>query len=99
MDWARIAASPEFQALLARKRRFLIPGIIFFLVYYVALLVLVGWNKELMSVEVLGRLNIAYLFALSQFIMAWTVAAVYVREAGAWDRESAAIIAKYHPEG
>lgn len=93
-DWSKIAASPEFIALLARKRRFLIPCTIFFLVYYVALLVLVGFCKEFMSREILGNLNIAYVFALSQFAMTWIMAWIYVREASVWDKEAARIIAQ-----
>lgn len=96
-DWSKIAASPDFNALLARKRRFLIPCTIFFLVYYVALLVLVGYCKTFMDTPVLGTLNIAYVFALSQFIMVWAMAYIYVREASQWDKESARIIALFQP--
>lgn len=95
-DWSKIAASPEFNALLARKRKFLIPCTIFFLVYYLALLVLVGWFKDQMNIKVLGQLNWAYVFALSQFLMAWAMAWIYVREAAVWDREAARIMALEH---
>ena len=44
---------------------------VFFVVYYFALPVLVGYAPELMSRPVVGKVNIAYLFALSQFFMAW----------------------------
>ena len=85
-DWSGIAARADFQALLAAKRRFVIPATIFFLVYYMALPVLVGFWPELMKKPVWGPVNIAYLFALSQFIMTWVMAALYVREAKKWDR-------------
>jgi uncharacterized membrane protein (DUF485 family) len=94
-DWSKIAASPDFNALLARKRRFLIPCTIFFLVYYVLLLVLVGYCKEFMDTQILGKLNIAYVFAFSQFFMVWIMAWIYVREASVWDKESARIIAQF----
>jgi uncharacterized membrane protein (DUF485 family) len=38
------------------------------------------------NVNVIGNINIAYLFALSQFIMAWIVMALYVRRAGTFDQ-------------
>jgi uncharacterized membrane protein (DUF485 family) len=90
-DWDRVAAEPEFKALLASKRRFIVPATVFFVVYYFALPVLVGYAPRLMETRVLG-LNVAYLFALSQFFMAWAVAAAYVRAAGGWDKMAHRII-------
>lgn len=88
-DWERIAATPEFRALLRRKRRFILPASIFFIVYYFALPILVGYFPELMARKVVGALNIAYLFALSQFVMAWVLAWLYVRAAERFDGMSA----------
>ena len=91
-DWDRVAAEPEFKELLASKRRFIVPMTVFFVVYYFALPLLVGYAPGLMSRRVLGPLNLAYLFALSQFFMAWIVAALYVRAAGGWDRTARRVI-------
>src|SRR5215212_3602413 len=90
-DWDRVAAEPEFKELLASKRRFIVPMTVFFVLYYFALPVLVGYAPRLMETRVLG-LNVAYLFALSQFIMAWAVAAAYVRAAGGWDEVARRVI-------
>src|SRR5918997_6345179 len=90
-DWDRVAAEPEFKELLASKRRFIVPMTVFFVVYYFALPVLVGYAPRLMETRVLG-LNVAYLFALSQFFMAWIVAALYVRAAGGWDKTARRVI-------
>src|SRR5512145_1119268 len=78
-DWERVAAMDEFKGLIAAKRRFIAPAVIFFIVYYFALPALVGYAPELMNRRVLGVINLAYLFALSQFFMAWIIAALYVR--------------------
>ena len=91
VDWASLEAKPEFRALLSRKSRFIITSTIFFVAYYFALPVLVGWFPELMKKAVLGKLNLAYLFALSQFFMAWALAFVYTRKAAQWDKAAAAI--------
>ena len=48
-DWNRIASDPDFPALQRAKRRFIVPATIFFLVYYMALPVLVGYWPELMK--------------------------------------------------
>jgi uncharacterized membrane protein (DUF485 family) len=37
---------------------------------------------------------VAYLFALSQFFMAWIIAWLYVRAAGRFDKLAASVIAK-----
>ena len=93
-DWERISAMAEFRALLAAKLRFIIPATVFFIIYYFALPVLVGYAPGLMEKKVIGPINIAYLFALSQFFMAWIVAALYVRAAGRFDRIVKGIIDK-----
>ena len=91
-EWRRVAATPEFKALLDAKRRFIVPATVFFVVYYFALPVLVGYAPRLMERKVLGPVNLAYLFALSQFFMAWIIAALYVRAAGRFDRMAAGVI-------
>lgn len=91
-DWEKLEALPEFRALLSRKAKFIVISTVFFVIYYFALLILVGWFPEIMKTEVLGRLNIAYVFALSQFFMAWGLAWIYTRQAAAWDKSAAEII-------
>src|SRR5215217_5079347 len=91
-DWDSVAAEEEFKGLLASKRRFIVPATVFFVVYYFALPVLVGYAPRLMGRRVVGVVNLAYLFALSQFFMAWAVAALYVRAAGRWDETARRII-------
>jgi len=84
----RIAASPQFQHLMATKKAFIVPAFVFFLVYYFALPVLVGYAPHFMQIKVAGNVNIAYLFALSQFFVAWIIAGLYVKAADNFDRLS-----------
>lgn len=92
VNWEELEEQPAFRALLARKTRFIITSTIFFVIYYFALLVLVGWFPDVMKKKVLGKINVAYLFALSQFFMAWGMAFVYTRKAAEWDKAAAQII-------
>jgi uncharacterized membrane protein (DUF485 family) len=94
-DWEALQAAPEFQRLVAAKRRFIVPATLFFIVYYFALPVLVGYYPGVMERRVWGNVNLAYLFALSQFLMAWLVMAVYVRRARAFDAQEHALRARY----
>ena len=91
VEWQRITRMPEFKHMLEAKMRFIVPAIVFFIVYYFALPVLVGYAPGLMSTKVFGIVNIAYLFALSQFFMAWIIAALYLRAASRFDKMEEAI--------
>lgn len=92
-----MAAEPEFLALLRSRRRFVVPATIFFIAYYFALPVLVGFAPQLMSRAVLGPLTLAYAFALSQFAMAWILLALYLWRARSFDLQ-AARLAKHERE-
>ena len=93
-EWDRIAASKEFKDLMATKKIFIVPAFVFFVVYYFALPVLVGYAPNFMSTKVIGVVNIAYLFALSQFFVAWIIAGLYVKAANDFDRLSKDIVEK-----
>ncbi len=95
VNWDAIAADGDFKKLLASKARFIAPATIFFLVYYFALPVLVGWFPEFMKKKLSDGVNVAYLFALSQFFMAWIIAGFYVVKASGWDKSAAAVLAKF----
>lgn len=92
IDWEKLAASERFKNLLRAKRRFIIPAMIFFVAYYFALPVLIGYARPFMEKRVWGPVNLAYLFALSQFFMAWIIAALYVRAAARFDKMAADVI-------
>ena len=98
VDWGRVTQLPEFRAMVRAKLRFIIPAVIFFVVYYFALPVLVGYAPGLMSKRVIGVVNIAYLFALSQFFMAWIIAALYLRAAARFDKMEHKVIEKAESE-
>ena len=90
--WDRVAASREFRNLMAAKKMFIVPAFVFFLGYYFLLPILVGYAPRFMSTKVWGNVNLAYLFALSQFVMAWTIAGLYVRASDRFDAISKDII-------
>ena len=92
--WDEIAESKAFQDLMATKKNFIVPAFIFFVVYYFALPVLVGYAPQFMSTKVIGEVNLAYLFALSQFFVAWIIAGLYVRAANNFDRLAKDILDK-----
>ena len=91
-DYFAIAASKPFRHLLAIKRTFIIPAFLIFLLYYFALAVLVGYAPKLASTRVIGTVTLAYLFALSQFVVGWIIAALYLLAASKFDALTADIL-------
>ncbi len=98
VNWGRVAAGEGFRKLVREKMKFIIPACVFFVVYYFALPLLVGYAPELMNRRVIGTINVAYLFALSQFFMAWVIALLYVRAASKHDRMARKIVSDLDEE-
>jgi len=93
--YTRIFGDREFVDLVRRKMALIVPATVFFILYYFALPVGAGWFPELMKMEVWGKANVAYLFALSQFFMTWGLAFLYVWAAAGWDRKEHQILKKH----
>jgi uncharacterized membrane protein (DUF485 family) len=74
-----IGKDPEMVELEHRHQRFVWPVTVFFLLYYLALPILAGVAPDLMGTKVFGEFTFGYLFALSEFLMAFVVAWVYAR--------------------
>ena len=91
-DWTAIAQSSEFKSLVSAKMRFIIPATVFFVCYYFALPILVGYFPGVMERKVVGNINVAYLFALSEFAMAWIVMALYVQRAHGFDAQEKRVL-------
>ncbi len=78
-DWEAVRQSSEFRDLIRSKRRFIIPATAFFLVWYLLLPLGNGLAPGLMKTKVIGNINLAYLFALSEFVMTWVITYLYIR--------------------
>ena len=74
-----VGKDPEMVELEHRHQRFVWPVTVFFLVYYLSLPILAGAASDLMGTKVFGQFTFGYLFALSQFLMAFVVAWLYAR--------------------
>ena len=80
-DWERIERSPEFQELVHRKRRFVLPATIFFLSYYMGFILLCGYAEDFMASSVYEGLTVGYCLALTQFLMVFALGILYLRKA------------------
>lgn len=79
IDYSKAAASPEFQRLLSRKRAFIVPMTIFFLLFYFLLPVMTSYFTFLNQPAV-GAITWAWVFAIAQFVMTWTLCIVYTKK-------------------
>ena len=89
--WEALAAEPEFRDLLRARRRFVVPATVFFIAYYLALPISAGFFPNVMKLAILGPLTVAYVFALSQFAMAWLLLIAYLWQARSFDLMAARI--------
>jgi len=79
VDWETVERSPEFQELIAEKRRFVLPATIFFLSWYIGFILLAGYAPEFMARSVYEGLTVGYCLALTQFVMVGVLGLTYLR--------------------
>ena len=88
-------SDPQFKDLLQIKKLFIVPAFVFFFMYYFALAVLVGYAPKLASARVIGSVTVAYLFALSQFVVGWIIAGLYLLASTRFDALTKDILASF----
>jgi uncharacterized membrane protein (DUF485 family) len=81
IDWEAAEASPEFRELVTKRRRFVVPATIFFLAWYLGFILLAGYAPDFMGKRIYEGFTVGYALALSQFVMVWGLAALYLRKA------------------
>jgi uncharacterized membrane protein (DUF485 family) len=79
VDWERIERMPEFQELVARRRRFVVPATAFFLLWYFGFVILAGYAEDFMGSSVYEGLTVGYVLALTQFLMVAVLGLWYLR--------------------
>ncbi|AIY47857.1 DUF485 domain-containing protein [Mycolicibacterium fortuitum] len=72
-------ASPEFQELRTRLRRFVFPMTAFFLVWYALYVALGAFAHDFMAIRVVGNINVGLLIGLGQFLTTFLITGLYVR--------------------
>lgn len=96
VDWDAIIRDPRFQGLHRRKSRFLWGLMALSVVYYFLLPIGAAYYQDLFKLRLWGVINLGLLFALSEFLVAWTIALVYSRRASRdFDRMAAEIAAEF----
>jgi len=77
--YLEVQASPEFQELRSRLRRFVFPMTAFFLVWYGLYVLLGAFAHDFMAIQVFGNVNVGLLIGLGQFLTTFIITGLYVR--------------------
>ncbi|ANP56417.1 uncharacterized membrane protein (DUF485 family) [Streptomyces griseochromogenes] len=79
--YLEVARSEAFQEVRSRYRRFVVPGVAVFLVWYVGYVVAATTAPGLMARPVTGAVNVAMLAGLGQFLSTFLFTWAYARHA------------------
>ncbi|HYF27057.1 MAG TPA: DUF485 domain-containing protein [Baekduia sp.] len=79
IDFEAAHRSPEFQELVAKRRRFVVPATAGFLGWYLAFVLLCGYAPDAMGESVYQGFTVGYALALTQFVMVWGLGWAYLR--------------------
>lgn len=80
-QYLAMQASPEFQDLRQRLRRFVFPMSAFFLIWYALYVILGAFAHDFMATKVWGDINVGLLIGLGQFLTTFVITGLYVRYA------------------
>ncbi|CAA9450036.1 hypothetical protein AVDCRST_MAG82-3715 [uncultured Rubrobacteraceae bacterium] len=83
-EWVRVERTSAFRELTQKRKAFIVPATIFFLVFYFGLPFLTAFTTVL-DANVIGAINLAYVYAFAQFAMTWILMHIYVSRANRWD--------------
>ncbi|MGI8859171.1 MAG: DUF485 domain-containing protein [Rubrobacteraceae bacterium] len=83
-EYSEIAETEAFRELMRRKRAFLVPTVVFVLLFFIMLPILSIFT-DVLDGKVVGAISWAYLYAFAQFFLAWVVTFLYWRKANRWD--------------
>lgn len=78
-EFLAVQASPQFQDLRNRLRRFVFPMTALFLVWYLTYVVLGAYAHDFMATPVFGNINVGLLLGLAQFVTTFVITGAYVR--------------------
>lgn len=92
-NYAAIAESPEFKSLKTKKRKFILPIAIFFLLCYITLPILTSYTT-ILNTNAFGDVAWVWVYSIALFIMTWTLCMIYVRKANGFDRDADEIFEK-----
>jgi uncharacterized membrane protein (DUF485 family) len=77
----QIAQGEHFRELRKRYRGFAFPWTVVFMVWYLLFVVCANWAPGFMTAQVVGNVNVAFIFGILQFVSTFLIAWLYARHA------------------
>jgi uncharacterized membrane protein (DUF485 family) len=78
-DWEGVSRTPEFERLVARRRRFVVIALLVWVAWFGAFIVCSGVARDFMGSSIYQGFTVGYAWALSIIVLTWVVAWLYVR--------------------
>ncbi len=96
-QYLAVQASPEFNELRNKLRRFVFPTTAFFLIWYASYVLLGAFAHDFMATKVFGNINVGLILGLGQFLTTFLITGLYIRVANReLDPRAAAIRNEMH---
>jgi uncharacterized membrane protein (DUF485 family) len=78
-EWEDIARTEEFETLVARRRRFMVVGMLVWAAWFGAFLICCAVARGFMGRSIYEGFTVAYAWALSIILVTWVLAWLYGR--------------------
>ena len=78
-DWEEVAKTQEFEALLVRRRRFVVPALLVWTAWFGTFLVCCAFARGFMGSSIYEGFTVGYAWALSVIVLTWVIGWLYVR--------------------
>lgn len=78
VDFEKFQKTPKFQKLRRTQRSFVFPMAAFFLLWYLAYVIVAATLPEFMAIPVFGNINAGILIGLAQFVTTFVITMWYV---------------------
>ncbi|KMY55541.1 hypothetical protein AC623_17655 [Bacillus sp. FJAT-27231] len=92
-NYSKLTKEADFQNLMKKKKSFILPATVFFLVFYFMLPILAAYTN-ILKADAFAGLTWAWVYALAQFIVVWVAGIVYIKKSAHYDSLAAAILTK-----
>lgn len=96
--YVEIEKSEAFKQLMEKRKKFILPYTIFFMVFYFLLPICTSYTTFL-NTPAIGDITWVWLFAFAQFAMTFILCIVYVKKAATFDEAADQIIAEQLNKG
>jgi len=98
--WSQVVASPEFETLIAAKKRAITTLLCVSLGFFVLVSLLCGFARAAMTTPVFGSLGLGYVLVVLVYLVCWVGGILYVAIADtSFDDKAGRVLARLRGDG